>query len=195
MRKGYEPKIAEIAFERRALQEQYNSRWNFSPYTDDGRWLNWKRNALLKKLGLEREDKVLDYGSATCEASEWLSAQGYDVVAIDICFDLLLFSKSRAARYGYPGLLRYCCADCEQLPFKGEVFDKIFCFDILHHLPSYEKGIDELYRVLKVGGKALIYEPNSLSLVRRISQLRWKESSLEKSFYPWTLHRVKNREL
>ena len=193
MGKHTETKLVEILFERKALQEQYDSRWNFSPYTDNSDWLNWKRNA-LKKLYLRKEDKILDYGSATCEVSEWLSAQGYDVVAIDICFDLLTFSKSRAKRYGYSGLLRYCCADCEQLPFRDEVFDKIFSFDILHHLPSYEKGVDELHRVLKVEGKMLIYEPNSLSPARRMSELRWRESSLEKSFYPWTLyHMLKER--
>ena len=190
MRRSSEAKIAEILFERRALREQYDSRWNFSPYTDNSDWLNWKRNA-VKKLVLKKEDRVLDYGSATCEVSEWLSARGYNIVAVDICSDLLLFSKSRAERYGYSSLLlRYCCADCEQLPFKDEVFDKIFCFDILHHLPSPEKGIDELYRVLKVGGKVLAHEPNALSPVRRISQLKWEESCLERSFYPWTLYRM-----
>ena len=189
MRKGGNPKVAEILVERRAIKEQYNSRWNFCPYTDTSEWLNWKRNA-LDKLNLKKGDKILDYGCATCEVSEWLSAQGYNVVAVDISSDLLQFSKSRAINYGYQGLLNYCCADCEQLPFKDETFDKIFCFDILHHLSNTQKAIDELHRVLKVGGGVRTYEPNSLSLVKRLSQLRWKESSLEKSFYPWTLYQM-----
>lgn len=189
MRKSGNPKVAEILVERKAIKEQFDSRWNFCPYTDTSKWLNWKRN-VLNKLNLKKGDKILDYGCATCEVSEWLSAQGYDVVAVDISSDLLQFSKSRAINQGYPGLLNYCCADCEQLPFKDGTFDKIFCFDILHHLPDWKKGIDELQRVLKVGGKVLAYEPNALSPVRRIAQLRWKESSLESSFYPWTLYHI-----
>ncbi|MFC1865769.1 class I SAM-dependent methyltransferase [Chloroflexota bacterium] len=192
MGQRYNPKEAEILFERKALEEQYQDRWNFSPYTDNGEWLNWKQDA-LKKLELKKEDRILDYGSATCEVSEWLAAQGYNVLAVDICHDLLLFSQHRAKKYGYEGLLQYHCADCEQLPFEDDVFDKVFCFDVLHHLPSPKKGVSEIYRVLKAGGKALAYEPNALSPVRRIYQLKWKESSLEKSFYPWALYRMFNK--
>ena len=118
--------------------------------------------------------------------SEWLAWEGYDVTAIDISHDLLAFSKKRDKSGG----LKYACMDSENLAFKDEAFDKIICFEILHHLPNPEKGIKEMHRVLRRGGgRILVSEPNSLSPARRLSEILWKEESLERSFYPWNLRK------
>lgn len=46
--------------------------------------------------------------------------------------------------------------DVEELPFKSNVFDNVISFGVLHHTPNTEKGIKEIYRVLKPGGKAFL---------------------------------------
>jgi ubiquinone/menaquinone biosynthesis C-methylase UbiE len=43
------------------------------------------------------------------------------------------------------------------LPYENESFDFVFCNGVLHHTKDMEKGISELYRVLKTSGKAFIY--------------------------------------
>ena len=43
------------------------------------------------------------------------------------------------------------------LPFDNDHFDFIFCNGVLHHTKNMEKGIQELYRVLKPGGQSFLY--------------------------------------
>ena len=178
-------KKAEIEVERRQLSEQYEIRSNFDPISDESEWFKYRKE-MLKFLDLKKGDKILDYGSATCEMSEWLAWEGYDITAIDISHDLLAFSKRRDKSKR----LKYACIDCEQLAFKDEAFDKIICFEILHHLPNPEKGVEEMHRVLRCGGRILVSEPNSLSPARRLSGITWKEETIEGSFYPWRLRKM-----
>lgn len=178
-------KKAEIEFEKEQMSGQHENRLNFDPISDESKWFKY-RKAMLNYLDLEKNDKILDYGSATCEISEWLASLGYNVTAIDISQELLAFSKKR----DNAGRLKHVCMDCENLAFKDETFDKIICFEILHHLPNPEKGIEEIYRILKRGGRILASEPNSLSPVRKLSEIMWREESLEKSFYPWNLRKM-----
>lgn len=52
--------------------------------------------------------------------------------------------------------------DAEHLPFKGDTFEKIYCSDILEHVPRNETGktLLEWYRVLKRGGLLTLKVPN-----------------------------------
>jgi SAM-dependent methyltransferase len=46
--------------------------------------------------------------------------------------------------------------DIMDIPFPGESFDYILCFHVLGHVPNEKKAIEEMYRVLKSTGTALI---------------------------------------
>ncbi|HVP37432.1 MAG TPA: methyltransferase domain-containing protein [Terriglobales bacterium] len=55
-------------------------------------------------------------------------------------------------------------ADAENLPFPDKSFDFIYLVGILHHLPDQKKGMQEIKRVLKEGGKVFISEPTKWSV-------------------------------
>lgn len=54
-------------------------------------------------------------------------------------------------------------ADICNLPFKDNEFDVILCNHVLEHIPDDTKAMQELYRVLKKGGMAILQIPQDLS--------------------------------
>lgn len=54
-------------------------------------------------------------------------------------------------------------ADICNLPFEDQTFDVILCNHVLEHIPEDTKAMQELYRVLKVGGMGIFQIPQDLS--------------------------------
>lgn len=54
-------------------------------------------------------------------------------------------------------------ADICNLPFGENCYDLIFCNHVLEHIPNDTKAMQELYRVLKPGGMAILQIPQELS--------------------------------
>ena len=53
-------------------------------------------------------------------------------------------------------------ADICDLPFKEAEFDFILCNHVLEHIPDDTKAMQELYRILKPGGSAILQIPQEL---------------------------------
>ena len=53
-------------------------------------------------------------------------------------------------------------ADICNLPFKDNSYDLIFCNHVLEHIPDDTKAMQELFRVLKPGGMAILQIPQDL---------------------------------
>ncbi|MCP9198436.1 methyltransferase domain-containing protein [Gramella sp. GC03-9] len=54
-------------------------------------------------------------------------------------------------------------ADICDLPFEDESFDFILCNHVLEHIPDDRKAMEELYRILRSGGMAILQIPQDLS--------------------------------
>ncbi len=54
-------------------------------------------------------------------------------------------------------------ADICNLPFEDNSYDIIFCNHVLEHIPDDSKAMQELFRVLKKGGMAILQIPQDLS--------------------------------
>ena len=53
-------------------------------------------------------------------------------------------------------------ADICNLPFEDNTYDVIFCNHVLEHIPDDTKAMQELYRILKKGGLAILQIPQEL---------------------------------
>jgi SAM-dependent methyltransferase len=93
---------------------------------------------------LPGEGRVLDVGSADGPSTAW--AQG---LAHRTSLDL-------DARRLQPGDV---CASALALPFHDESFTAAFAFDVIEHCDPEATVVDELYRVLKPGGRLLVSVP------------------------------------
>ena len=54
-------------------------------------------------------------------------------------------------------------ADICNLPFEDNAYDIIFCNHVLEHIPDDTKAMQELYRILKPGGMAILQIPQDLN--------------------------------
>ena len=54
-------------------------------------------------------------------------------------------------------------ADICDLPFENDLYDYIFCNHVLEHIPDDTKAMQELYRLLRPGGMAILQIPQDLS--------------------------------
>ena len=50
-------------------------------------------------------------------------------------------------------------ADVTALKYESETFDYVLCINVLEHIIEPQKALDEIYRVLKPGGLAIISTP------------------------------------
>ena len=100
--------------------------------------------------------RVLEIGSGAGSHSALFSHLGAAMVSLDLTaervsataskLDLLDSEKKDFALQG----------DAGYLPFPDESFDIVYSNGVLHHTPYIEKTVDEIHRVLKPGGKAVI---------------------------------------
>ena len=69
--------------------------------------------------------------------------------------------------------------NAEILSFEDESFDFVYSWGVLHHSPNTRKCFDEIYRVLRPGGKAKIMIYHKYSCVGLMLWLRYGLFSLK----------------
>ena len=80
------------------------------------------------------------------------------LTGVDISPDMVERASQRAARAGLSERVRFEVGDAAALRFADGQFDAVLATFTLHHWPKPAAGLAEVYRVLKPGGEAWIYE-------------------------------------
>lgn len=108
-------------------------------------------------------DRVLDFASGPCFASELLNRLGYSTVSFDIESAVLSFARERFAmdQRLYPQHADFVVGDGLHLPFGDASFDGIICLNAFHHMPDYAAALAEMCRVLRPGCRAVFSEPGA----------------------------------
>jgi ubiquinone/menaquinone biosynthesis C-methylase UbiE len=122
------------------------------------------RDRVLRGARPRKGERILDVGAGTGliahGARSKVGAHGL-VVALDISHDALAECEREAAAEQEQAVapLRAVRADAARLPVADESIDVVFTRSVLMYLPDHAAGVRELYRVLKPGGRASIFEP------------------------------------
>jgi SAM-dependent methyltransferase len=106
---------------------------------------------------------------------------GIRTVSIDLSVEMMRRGRLRLAsdsRLVFRGDAAFVTARAQCLPFAGNSFDGVLCMNALHHLPSYGAALQEIYRVLKPGGRAVFSEPGSSHAAQPLSQFRMREENV-----------------
>lgn len=80
------------------------------------------------------------------------------MIGVDIDTDSLKIAQNRILKEQIKNT-EVKPADAQQLPFDSEIFDAIFMFATLHHIPDWKKALNEVSRTLKSGGYFIFREP------------------------------------
>ena len=64
----------------------------------------------------------------------------------------------------HDGRITLGVASADHLPFPDRIFDAVFDFGILHHVPEWQNGVSEVSRVLKPGGTFFFEEVTRAAL-------------------------------
>lgn len=111
----------------------------------------------LKTLPSDFRPLVVDVGSGVTFFPFALARLGYRVVCADIdkiCErDLALACQTVSQS---PGSVDFRLIADSTLPFDDSSCDALYCISVLEHIPSFEKTLSEMYRILKPGGLCLI---------------------------------------
>ncbi len=110
---------------------------------------------LLKELGIKPTDIVLDIGCGSGILTKLIAEKGAkQVVGLDASKNNLKFASKNKYKNQ-----KFVFGDALALPFKDMYFDKVLATEIIEHLDDDVKFVDEIERVLKKGGYAVITTP------------------------------------
>ena len=135
-------------------------------------WSN-HRNKPIKEVAEFLNDKngvVLDLGSGTGRNF----VQGKNYIAVDISENMIKHAEKVAKRkqIEFTGIV----ADAKELPFPDDYFNAVVCVAVLHCIENErDKSLEELNRVMKKGGHALIMvwnrrQPKFLFLKKQVHE-------------------------
>jgi demethylmenaquinone methyltransferase / 2-methoxy-6-polyprenyl-1,4-benzoquinol methylase len=119
----------------------------------------WRERAAAR-TGLSPDDSALDIccgtGDLALELAQLVTPGGH-VVGCDFSEPMLDLAREKAARRGVDGV-RFEWADALELPYDGERFDAVTVGFGVRNLADLDRGLREMARVLKPGGRLVILE-------------------------------------
>ena len=117
----------------------------------------------------EFKDKMtLDLGCGNGYQSIEAAKMGSAVVSLDIRYRFLKdFTGSRVFRER----INVVVADATRLPFRSDIFDVVFSYDLYEHVGCQGKLMDEKFRAARCGGLVSLVTGNRLFPVDRHSDL------------------------
>jgi len=109
------------------------------------------------------QGRVLELGCGTGGLALALRKRSVDVVAIDIASRWLVVAERRLKDAGLDA--GFHAANAEDIPWPDASFDTVVADSLIEHLDDPVRMLSEARRVLRPGGKLLLWSPNRLTLL------------------------------
>lgn len=124
---------------------------------EEGRYM-FRRHLQAYRFSMKFSAKkvILDTGCGEGYGSYLLSEIGAKVIGIDISKEAVKHAKEKYVRQN----LRYQVMDVTSMDFPSNAFDVVVSFQVMEHLYNASKFLNEIKRVLKQNGCAIISTPN-----------------------------------
>lgn len=119
----------------------------------------WRKKA-VSYLAADQPKLLLDIATGTGDfALEAYHALHPDkIIGVDISEGMLKFGKEKMQQLGLTDKIELQVGDSEKLNFPDETFDAVIVSFGVRNFENLERGLSDMFRVLKKGGKVVILE-------------------------------------
>jgi demethylmenaquinone methyltransferase/2-methoxy-6-polyprenyl-1,4-benzoquinol methylase len=158
---GKKQQIAEM-FDKIAFRYDFLNR-----FLSGGVDVYWRKRAIRELRGLGADvgfgptsPTILDVATGTADMAIMMARYlpASRVVGVDISTGMLDIGRQKVARMHFEKKITLQTADSEALPFPDQHFDAITVAFGVRNFEHLEKGLGEMQRVLKPGGKLVVLE-------------------------------------
>lgn len=122
---------------------------------------SWRKKAVREIVVKDVPLKILDVASGTGDFAMAIardSAPGSVITGTDISEGMLAIGREKVKAAGLNDRIRLEYGDCEQLEYPAGSFDRVSVAFGVRNFEHLEKGLSEMCRILKPGGKSVILE-------------------------------------
>jgi len=118
----------------------------------------WRKKA-VRKLQAMQPKKILDIATGTGDfAIASLKLNPTEVVGLDISAGMLEVGRTKMKTRKFDDVITMTQADSEDIPFPDNYFDALTVGFGVRNFEHLEKGLSEMLRVIRSGGKVVILE-------------------------------------
>jgi len=121
--------------------------------------IGWRKKA-IKQLTALQPKKILDVATGTADVA--LMASGIlkpeKIIGIDISDGMLEIGRQKIKKAGLEEIIELLNGDSETINFENNSFDAVTVAFGVRNFQHLEKGLSEIKRVLKPGGKLVVLE-------------------------------------
>ncbi len=118
----------------------------------------WRKKA-IRLLKSAQPKHILDIATGTGDfALEALSLNPDKIIGVDVSEGMLALGKEKIKKRKLENKIEFIFGDSENLPFESNTFDAITVAFGVRNFENLEKGLSDMYRVLKPGGTVVVLE-------------------------------------
>jgi len=120
----------------------------------------WRRFA-VGKIGLSGAGRVLDVATGTGDVALEIAARtpaSVSIVGVDFCPEMIDLGRVKVEGSAHANRITLQVAPCEEIPFEDKSFDAATISFGIRNVVDRFKGLSEMRRVLKDGGRIVILE-------------------------------------
>jgi demethylmenaquinone methyltransferase / 2-methoxy-6-polyprenyl-1,4-benzoquinol methylase len=120
----------------------------------------WRRFA-VGKIFVSGSGRVLDVATGTGDVALEIASQtpaGVNIVGVDFCKEMVDLGRVKVQGSPHAGRISFEVAPCEDIPFSDKTFEAATIAFGIRNVVDRVKGLSEMHRVLKDGGRIVILE-------------------------------------
>jgi len=121
--------------------------------------VGWRKKAIQQIASLKPKT-ILDVATGTADVAIMASGilKPEKITGIDISDGMLEIGRQKVEKAGLKGIIELLNGDSETINFKDNTFDAVTVAFGVRNFQQLEKGLSEILRVLKPGGKLVVLE-------------------------------------